>query len=174
MTPEAASILSSLREDFYRTFKAKLKAPVKVSKGKSLIFNPAMAPIVSWVDQHNRSNYLSIYAHTAPDALIPHRPLLLRVAVNLWPSTSGQSAKSTKESHLNRDWSWEITLLPEEIMAFAAWLASWIGAEGQSTELAQRSPYPLEFFTPVKGQATNLAWTLAALNKMESAQDKAA
>jgi hypothetical protein len=165
MTPEAASILNSLREDFYDLFQAKMKMPVKVSKGKSLIFNPSMAPILSWVDLQERVNYLSIYAHAAPDQLIPGRPLLLRVAVNRWPHTSGQSAKNQKEPEGNQDWSWELTLLPEEVMAFAPWLARWIEADSRSAELRQRPPSMLEFFPHPQA---HVAWSHKALEAMEA------
>ncbi|MGF1601368.1 MAG: hypothetical protein ACFCU8_04995 [Thermosynechococcaceae cyanobacterium] len=171
MTPEAASILTSLREDFYDLFQAKMKMPVKVSKGKSLIFNPSMAPIVSWIDLQERTNYLSIYAHTAPDQLIPQRPLLLRVAVNRWPTTSGQSGKGQKDPQGNQDWSWELTLLSEEMMAFAPWLARWIEADSRSVELRQRPPSILEFFPDLKA---NVAWSQRALEAMAGDQDLAA
>ncbi|MGB7415301.1 MAG: hypothetical protein WA902_13935 [Thermosynechococcaceae cyanobacterium] len=171
MTPEATSILTSLREDFYELFQAKMKMTVKVSKGKSLIFNPSMAPIVSWVDVQERINYLSIYAHTAPDQLIPQRPLLLRVAVNRWPTTSGQGNKGQKESQNNTDWSWELTLLPEEMMAFAPWLARWIEADSRSAELRQRPPAILEFFPDSKA---TVAWSQKALEAMAGDQELAA
>lgn len=177
MTPEAASILSSLREDFYHLFQTKMTVPVKLSKGKSLIFNPSMAPVASWVDQHNRINYLAIYAHAAPDSLIPQRPLILRIAVNQWPNTANHASKNAKDPQFNRDWSWELSLLPEQVIGFAPWLASWIAAESSSTELMKRSPYPLEFFphsAHPAAQNANVAWTQEALERIEADETVAA
>ncbi len=175
MTPEAANILNALREDFYDLFQAKMKLPVKISKGKSLIFNPSMAPVTSWVDTFNRVNCLAIYAHSAPDQLIPHRPLILRIAVNQWPNTSSQASKKNhKDPQFNRDWAWELSLLPEQIMAFAPWLASWIEADSRSTELLQRPPHALEFFPHPKTQSAHIAWTQTAWEAMEADQDLAA
>ncbi|PZD72116.1 hypothetical protein C1752_04007 [Acaryochloris thomasi RCC1774] len=166
MTPEAANILSSLRESFYDLFQTEMKVPVKLSKGKSLIFNPSMAPVTSWVDRHNRVNCLAIYAHAAPDSLIPQRPLILRIAVNQWPNTANQASKNVKDPQFNRDWSWELSLLSEQMMDFAPWLASWIEAESRSTELMQRSPHALKFFPHPIAQNANLAWTQEALAMM--------
>jgi hypothetical protein len=173
MTPEAANILNSLREDFYDLFQAEMKVPVKLSKGKSLIFNPSMAPVTSWIDKRNRINCLAVYAHAAPDTLIPHRPLILRIAVNQWPNTSNQASKNLKDPQFNRDWGWELSLLPEQIMDFAPWLASWIEAESRSTELMQRPPHALEFF-PHPTQVANVAWTQSALEMMAADQTMAA
>lgn len=170
MTPDAANILSSLREEFYDLFQTEMKVPVKFSKGKSLIFNPSMAPVASWVDKHNRINCLAIYAHTAPDALIPHRPLVMRISVNQWPNTANQASKNSKDPQFNRDWSWELSLLPEQIMDFAPWLASWIESESRSTELMQRSPHTLEFFPHPTSQTANVAWTQDALARTEAGE----
>ena len=174
MTPEAASILNSLREDFYDLFTTKMKVPVQLSKGKSLIFNPSMAPVTSWVDKHNRVNCLAIYAHMAPDSLIPHRPLILRIAVNQWPNTANQASKNVRDPQFNRDWGWELSLLAEQVIAFAPWLASWIEAESRSTELMKRPPHALEFFPHPRTQAMNVAWSQAALEMIEADQSMAA
>ncbi|NJN74881.1 MAG: hypothetical protein HC799_19915, partial [Limnothrix sp. RL_2_0] len=74
MTPEAKQILAQLRDEFYSKFAEVMKTSVDLSKDSTLIFNPSLAPVATWIDDQARFNYLNFYACTAPDDLTSDRP----------------------------------------------------------------------------------------------------
>jgi hypothetical protein len=142
MTPEAIRIVSQLRREFYSLFATAMKVPVNVTNTNSSTGNPPMA---SWIDERERLNYLRIYVYTAPDELMPERPFILRVSVN----KGGGIAEAIKWRRdyrgLNRDWQFELTLLPEEILDFLPWLVSLVKSHHQgSASFVQDPPHPFD------------------------------
>lgn len=174
MTPEAKQILVQLRETFYAQFATAMKRDVSVTKDNSLIFSPSLAAIASWVDDHQRFNYLSVQAHTAPDALFPDRPLTLQVTIN---PTSGVFT-NTKSVHkktglsLNADWSLNLTVLPEEIVEMAHWVASWIHSQDNDS-IAIAAPYRLKV-TPTENSDDYQVWTQTAWYSLHPEEQPAA
>ncbi|HEY9633387.1 MAG TPA: hypothetical protein V6D14_08275 [Coleofasciculaceae cyanobacterium] len=159
MTPEAIRTVSQLRREFYSLFAAAMEVPVSITHGSSSTGNP---PMVSWIDDRQRLNYLRIYVHTAPDELIPERPFILRVSVN----KGGGIAVATKwrrdSQGLNQDWNFELTLVPEEILDFLPWLVSLVKSYDQGcTSFAQEPPHPF-FFNISNRLLFNEAWTQKA------------
>lgn len=159
MTPEAIRIVSQLRQEFYTLFAAAMNVPVKIT-GSSYSSN---FPIASWIDNNKQLNYVSVYAHTAPDKLVPKRPFLLRVAIN---KSAGRIARAKwgKECHgQNQTWYFELTVLPEEILDFLPWIVSLVKAYDKgSLSFVQEPPHPFELKAP-NWLLLNDAWTQSAL-----------
>lgn len=140
MTPEAIRIVGQLRHEFYSQFAGAMEVPVSITNGSSSTGNP---PMVSWIDDQQRLNYLRIYVYTAPDELIPERPFILRLSIN----KGGGVAVAQKWRRLyrgfNQDWHFELTLLPEEILDFLPWLVNLVKSYNQdSSSFVQEPPHP--------------------------------
>ncbi|WP_299405636.1 hypothetical protein [Acaryochloris sp. IP29b_bin.148] len=162
MTPDAKQILVQLRETFYAQFAAAMKRDVSVTKDNSLVFSPSLAAIASWVDDQQRFNYLSVTAHTAPDALFPNRPLTLRITINP-PSAVMTNTKTVHKKtglNLNQAWSLNLTVLPEELEGITHWVASWIHSQDNDS-IAIGAPYRLKV-TPTEDDRDYQVWTQSA------------
>ncbi|MBV8884367.1 MAG: hypothetical protein JO235_10285 [Chroococcidiopsidaceae cyanobacterium CP_BM_RX_35] len=165
MTPEAISLISKLRIEFYSLFAAAMNAPVRIT-AHSYSSN---FPIACWVDSQRRLNYLSVYAHSAPDVLFPLRPLLLRMAVNKGAGAVTLIRPGLKFRDLNQEWYFELTTLPEEMTDFIPWMVSLVEANDQVASAAVKlPPHPLEFISPVAG-SFNHAWTEKAWSRSDRA-----
>lgn len=141
MTPEAIRTISQLRREFYSLFAAAMKMPVSITNSNSsYASNPSIA---SWVDGRQRLNCVYVYAHTAPDNLVPERPFILRVTTNKGVGiiTTTRRGKDCRE--LNQSWHLELTLLPEEILDFLPWIVGLVKSYDQgSTSFVQEPPHP--------------------------------
>ena len=159
MTPAAIRLVSQLRHEFYSGFAAAMKVPVTVTNENSSASNPSMA---YWVDQQQRLNYVRIYAHTAPDELVPERPFVLRLAINKSADSAATARRERGSQGLNQSWYFELTLLPEEVLDFLPWIVSLVQSyEKGSDSFVQEPPYPLEFKAPSTLLSQN-AWTQKA------------
>lgn len=166
MTPEAKQILVQLRETFYTQFAAAMQRDVSVTKDNSLVFSPSLAAIASWVDDQQRFNYLSVQAHTAPDPLFPKRPLTLRITINP-PSGVPTNTKTVHKKtglSLNSAWSLNLTVLPEEIVDMAHWVASWVHSQDNDS-IAIAAPYRLKV-TPTENDSEYQVWTQTAWHSL--------
>ncbi len=164
MTPEAKNILVHLREAFYTQFAAAMKRDVSIAKDNSLIFSPSLAAVASWVDDQQRFNYLSVNAHTTPDALFPDQPLTLRVTINP-PSgviTNTKSVHKRTRLSLNSSWSLNLTVLPAEMEEMAHWVASWVHSQDNES-VAIAAPYRLKV-VPTPDASDYQVWTQTAWN----------
>jgi hypothetical protein len=145
MTPSAIRLVSQLRHEFYSLFAAAMKVQVHITNGKSYTSNLSMA---SWTDSRHRLNYLYVYAHTAPDELVPERPLVLRLAINKGAGTVANSKRGKGEPGLNQNWHFELTLLPEEILDFLPWLVSLVKSyDNGAAPFIPEPPHPFDFTT---------------------------
>jgi hypothetical protein len=155
VTPEAKHTVSELRLKFYSLFAAAMNVPMRVT-GASYSSN---SPIVFWVDDRQRLNYMNVYAYTAPDEFIPLRPFILRLAINKSAFRDMIVKKGLKYRGLNRAWNFELTLLPREILDFLPWIVSLVEAYDKgSPSLLVSPPHPFEFQMPAVG-LLNQAWT---------------
>ena len=144
MTPQATRILAQLRQDFYTSFAQQLEIPTNIIKGNAHSSSPSRT---SWIDGHDRLNYLYIYAHTAPDTLTSERPLVLRLGVNKGLGIDFSSRRRDASSSLFRVLRFDLTLLPEEILDFVPWVVSLLTDEDQSRFFLTKPPYPLDCHT---------------------------
>lgn len=145
MTPAAIRIVSQLRQEFYCLFSVAMKVSVNITGGSSSASNPSM---VFWNDSQQRLNYVYIYAHTAPDELVPERPFVLRVAINKSAGTPITANRGKGCRGINQSWHFELTLLPEEILDFLPWTVGLIKSYDSSFAfLVPDPPHPLEFRT---------------------------
>lgn len=173
MTPEAKQILAQLRDTFYTQFASAMQQDVSITKDNSLLFSPALAEIASWVDDKQRFNYLSVHAHTAPDYLVPRRPLTLQISIN---PPSGILA-NTKTVHkktglsLNQSWSLKLTVLPEEIVDMAHWVASWIHSQ-ENDSIAIAPPCCLKVVS-TDNESEYQVWTQTAWYSLHAQEDEA-
>jgi hypothetical protein len=143
MTPEAIRIVSQLRREFYSLFAAAMEVPVSITNGSSSTGNPPMA---FWIDDRQRLNYLRVYVYTAPDELIPERPFILRLSVNKGGGIAAAAKWRRDHRGLNRDWHFELTLLPKEILDFLPWLVSLVKSHDQgSASFIEEPPHPFSF-----------------------------
>lgn len=164
MTPETIRIITQLRREFYTLFAAAMEVPVNITNGSSSTGNPPMA---SWIDDRQRLNYLRIYVYTAPDQLIPERPFILRLSVNKGGGVATAAKWRRDYLGLNRDWHFELTLVPEEILDFLPWLVSVVQSYDQgSASFVQKPPHPFDFDIS-NVLLVNEAWTQKARQKRE-------
>jgi hypothetical protein len=142
MTPTAIRTVTQLRQEFYSLFAAAMKTPVTITSGNSSTGNPSM---VYWSDSQQWLNYLYVYAHTAPDALVPGRPFVLRLAINKNAGAFTAVSRGKSCRGLNRGWRFELTLLPEEILDFLPWVVQLIKSYDCNANVPVLDPpYPLE------------------------------
>lgn len=98
--------------------------------------------MVSILIMHSRCR--SAYAYTAPDKLVPYRPLTLRLSVNKGGDFMALTRQRKGSQELNRSWNFELILLPEEILDFLPWIIHLIEAYDQgAAALIPEPPYPL-------------------------------
>lgn len=143
MTPEAIRTLSQLRQEFYLLFAAAMEVPVRITNQNSQTSHLSVA---SWVDNQQRLNYMCIFAHTAPDRLIPERPFTIRIAVNTGGDTVAIARQKQGMQELNRNWHFELTLLPDEVLDFLPWVISMIKSYNQDfVALLPEPPHPLNW-----------------------------
>lgn len=143
MTPSAIRLVSQLRHEFYSLFAAAMDVPVHVMTGNSYASNLATA---SWLDRQQRLNYVYVYAHTAPDELVPERPLVLRVAINKGAGIGAISKRGKGCKGMNQSWSFELTVLPEEVIDFLPWIVNLIESyDNSSASVVSEPPHPLDF-----------------------------
>lgn len=158
MTPEAIRLVCQLRGEFYSLFAADIKVPVRIT-GKS---HSSISPIATWVDDRQRLNYVNVYAYKAPDEFLPKRPFILRVAINKSAGRVTFLKQGQEYRGINREWDFELTVLPEEILDFLPWIVNLVKAQDKgSPSLLQQPPHPFDFKVP-KFRLFNNAWTQKA------------
>ncbi len=163
MTPEAIRIVSELREAFYSRFEVGMKTSVTLSNRNSST-NHAIA---TWLDQRQQLNYLYVYAHSAPDTLIPTRQFILRVSINKGaiPIPAVRQKKGTQG--MNQAWQFNLTVLPEELLEFVPWTVSLIQSCKRNSVSAAQEPPSLLTFKLSNGLLLNDAWTRNAWQCLE-------
>jgi hypothetical protein len=158
VTPEAQHIVSELRREFYLLFAASMHVPIRIT-GVSYSSN---SPIASWVNERQQLNYLNVYAYTAPDELIPLRPLILRLAINRSALRATILKKRQEYQVSNRFWSFELTVLPEEILDFLPWIVNLVQTRDKnSPSLIISPPHPFKI-QPSVVELFNEVWTQKA------------
>ncbi len=163
MSPEVIRRLAQLRQEFYTLFSKAMEEPVKIVNRNSYASNLSMA---SWIDNQARFNYIYIYAHTAPDELVPDRPLTLRLSVNKGGDFMAPTWQKRGSQELNRSWHFELILLPEEILDFLPWIVHLIKSYNQGADLLiPEPPYPL-VHQLAKGMGLQNAQTYDASNRL--------
>lgn len=115
MNPEAIRTVVQLRQNFYYLFAKAMEVQVSITNSNSYASNPSIA---SWIDRRKQLNYVCVYAHTAPDELVPERPFILRLAINKGAGVVTTTKRGENCRGLNQSWHFELTLLPEEILDF--------------------------------------------------------
>lgn len=143
MTPETIRTLGQVRQEFYIAFAAAIDAPANITKGNLYSSN---TPRISWTDRHQRLNYLCVYAHVAPDQLLPDRPLILRLGVNKGLGLDARHGKESQQAS-QKLLRFELTLLPDEILDFVPWLASLLQSSVKSYEIMELPPCRLNLNT---------------------------
>lgn len=164
MTPEIIRSIAKLRHDFYTSFAEAMEEPVTIS-GSSY---SSLASIASWVDANQRLNYITIYAYLAPDALAVDRPFILRFSINkgAGPVTLPRQGKGCQG--FNQQWTFELTVLPEELLDFLPWIVDLVQAQNQGLgSFSEHPPHPINPDFLVSLKAPHL-WTLAAEQLVES------
>lgn len=142
MTPAAIRELANLRQEFYALFAEAINASVTINKGNTYSASPSR---VSWVDCYKRPNYIYIYAHTAPDDLMPERPLVLRLGVNKGSEVeyTGRIESASPHHLYPKILKFDLTLLPNELLDFVPWLTYLLNREGQNSIDMLMPPHPL-------------------------------
>ncbi len=161
MTPEAIRTVTDIRQEFYNKLAPALGVPVHITKGNSYSGN---TPKISWTDSLQKANYACIYAHMAPDELMPNRPLILRLGINqglgLEPA-KGPKNSSHREQKLLK---FELTLLPNELLKFVPWVVDLLHAYETGTDMELKPPCQLNSDT-LADLVAHGAWTYEATQK---------
>jgi hypothetical protein len=164
MLPDSAQQVSKLRTQFYRSFADALDISVNITREKSYA---STLPRVSWTDQQGRLNYLCMYAHSAPDVLMPDRPLVLRIGVNLGAELFMGSGPGRGSRRYNWTCQFYLTLLAAELPAALPWILQAL-EQPHGLDLGSLTglPYTLEG-RAAAGQAKSL-WSRQALQQVQS------
>lgn len=142
MTPSAIRLVSQLRREFYSHFATAMQIPVHVTTGNSYASNLATA---SWLDRQQYLNYVYVYAHTAPDDLVPERPLILRVSINRGAGVGILSRREKGCRGFNQNCYFELTVLPEEVLDFLPWIVNLVQSyDGNSASPISEPPHPFD------------------------------
>jgi len=158
MTPAAASIVSELRGRFYSHFAAAMPQTVTVANTKQGAVGTSVA---AWVDERQQLNYLYIYACVAPDPFLPERPLILRLSINKGTELPPLSRLKRGSRSLNQDWFFDLTLLPEQVLAFVPWVVGVVQSQAGDADAGVEPPHPLTFRASSPRSFLN-AWTQSA------------
>ncbi|ASC73344.1 hypothetical protein XM38_043080 [Halomicronema hongdechloris C2206] len=159
MAPDTIRAVTEIRQEFYRRFADLMAVPVSINSEKAYGSTPSK---VSWVDEQNHSNYICVYAHLAPDMLFPDRPLILRLAVNNGMEYMAAKSMSRTRAGLMRKIKVNVTLLPEEILAFLPWLSTLVSCSTSDFhQTLTEPPYPLSIEN--SAGLCHQAWTKRAL-----------
>lgn len=158
MTPEAIRTVGQVRLEFHDLFSASIGMPVSITKGNPQSGN---APKISWVDQAQRSNYVCLYAHIAPDVILPDRPLILRLGVNKGLTLDSAKRLKPGQSTSQKVLRFELTLLPDEVLKFVPWVTRLLQTNGQGSEETISPPAPLTVET-LSQLLVHGAWTQTA------------
>jgi hypothetical protein len=150
------------RHAFYELFAASMSHPVE------RLDSP---PRVCWSDFSGAFNHIWLYPFLSPTPSRPELPWIARISVNildaiLVPPETGQRLCITS---WYPDWHLELTVMPEELPAFAAWLAKLAEAHDELwAERVADPPHPLQRALSREGmlEAASL-WTVAALQKYD-------
>ncbi|MBE9139835.1 hypothetical protein IQ254_22000 [Nodosilinea sp. LEGE 07088] len=164
MTPEVTQQVSKLRSEFYTQFAKTQATTVTINKEKSYASTP---PKVSWADSQQRLNYLCIYAYSAPDALVPDRPLVLRIGINLGAEVMAGASRGKGIRRYNQTCQFYLTLLPDEALALMPWILDALNRDTkpQLTTL----PQPAHLLVPEPGGSVAPSfWTHAAQKAVRS------
>ena len=160
MTPEAIRTVGQIRQEFYQAFAAEIDFPVTITKGNTCSSNPAK---VSWCDHHQRPNYICLYAHIAPGHLRPHRPLILRLGLNQGLGLERAKRRLSTALHQSQLMQFHLTLLPQEALLFAPWLAEILNGHQATANWPMSSPQPLSC-TTLHQLCRQGAWTQNAID----------
>ncbi|MGB3136768.1 MAG: hypothetical protein WBG38_20700 [Nodosilinea sp.] len=166
MLPESAQQVSKLRSQFYHSLAAALEAPVTISKEKSYA---STLPRVTWTDDQGRLNYVCLYAHSAPDVLLPDHPMVLRIGVNLGTELSTRVSSDRGRRRYNWTCQFYLTLVSSELSAALPWIVEALGqSSGFDPEALSDLPYILESRESPGGVVS--LWTHLALKQMKPPQ----
>ncbi len=163
MLPESAKQVSELRAQFYTSFADALGTAVTITREKSYA---STLPRVSWSDDQGRLNYLCMYGHSAPDVLLPDRPLVLRVGVNLGAELFMGAGAGRGTRRYNRTCQFYLTLVGAELPDALPWILKALAQpHGLNLEALSDLPYIIESKASA-GQADSL-WTRSAMQRMQ-------
>ncbi len=158
MTPEAIRTVTDIRQEFYTLLGHSLGVPVHITKGSSYLGN---TPKMSWTDNFQKLNYICVYAHTAPDELVPDRPLILRLGINQGLGLEPVKGKRHLLPKGQKLLKFELTLLPDEVLQFVPWVADILNSYQTGFDMELEPPCQLNSDTLADLLAYG-AWTCEA------------
>lgn len=128
LQPRSTSqILHTLHAEFLPMLAQAMIRPVAVFR---------TPPIAAWLDTRARLNHLRIYRHVGPDVLHPDTPLVVRISCNRdrpalteAPLIPIPGVRDLSLLAHNTEWSFEMSLLPEEVFRFTPWIAALLEAK---------------------------------------------
>ncbi|PSR17629.1 hypothetical protein C8255_11540 [filamentous cyanobacterium CCP3] len=108
-----------------------------------------------------------MYAHSAPDVLLPDRPTILRVGVNLGAELAMGASSERGRRRYNWSCQFYLTLVSTELSAALPWIVKALGQPcGLDLEALPELPYTLESKAP----QVNSLWTRLALQQVQQSQ----
>jgi hypothetical protein len=161
MTPEAIRTVTDIRQEFYTLLAKALGVPAHITKGNSYLGN---TPKISWTDSCQNPNYVCIYAHIAPDVLVPDRPLILRLGLNQGLGLEPATGRKTSRPRTKKLLKFELTLLPNEVLQFAPWIVDLLHAYETGSDTELDPPCQINSHT-LADLVTHGAWTHEATQK---------
>jgi hypothetical protein len=116
LASQPAAGWAELRESFYEAFAGRLIHAVE---------RIASPPRACWCDFAGAFNHVWLYPFLSPTASRPELPWVGRISVNILDPmlVPPEVSHSLGVSSWYPDWHLELTVLPEQLLDFAAWLA---------------------------------------------------
>lgn len=163
--------LARLRRDFFERFLADMRMPAGVK------LHP---PSVCWLDPNGHINHLRVHAYMQPHVGMSDRPLIPRLYVNHYVLDHPERIARRMGWALRRRvpvsercrWSFELSLLPNELPDFARWIVSLAEAHAANdSSIVVGPPHKCHFWND-RILDCRYAWSAAAWRKMKAYQER--
>lgn len=165
--------IAYLRRDFFEHFLANMKMPAEVN---------LRPPMVCWLDPNGHINHLRVHACMQPHAGIPDRPLIPRLYVNHYALDNPERIARRMGWPLRPvridapiQWSFELSLLPNQLTDFAPWIVSLAQAHAANdSSMVMAPPHKCHFWNDREGGilACRYAWSAAAWRRMKACEKR--
>lgn len=157
--------ISKLRRSFYGSFAELL--------GRTAIRDRTRQAI-GWLSDDGKVNNLYLHFYSEPSWMNPHCPFIVRIAINHYAfSFNWKKLCGKKSEYLTRsDWSFELSLFPDQLMEFSNWVVNLVLAhEKRDASLLPDPPHPCYFWCGYDLYC-NYAWTKNASDSMDVYYEK--
>jgi len=165
-TPPSGKDIARLMRDFVGRFIETVRMPAG---------NTVRPPVAYWLAPKGILNHVRVDTYLCPRMKEDGHPLVVRISINHYAlddpevilKRMGWRPFLKGRHHDSPGWSFELSVLPEELRAFAPWIASLAEAHAVGRDsVVGPTPYPCRFWNEAILHC-NYAWSSAAWQRMQ-------